>query len=114
MPKYMVLYESTVSPDDLMEQSTPEQMQAGMDAWMVWAQKCGDALIDLGSPIAGAAGRRVTADSTSASDSPIAGFSVVEAGSVDEAASLVEGHPHLMTPGAPSILLLEYLPLPGM
>ena len=114
MPKYMVLYESTVSPDDLMEQSTPEQMQAGMDAWMAWAGKCGDALVDLGSPVGGAASKRVTADSTAAGDSPIAGFSVLEARSLDEATTLVEGHPHLMTPGEPSILVLEYLPMPGM
>ena len=59
MPKYMVLYESTVSPGDLMEQSTPEQMQAGMDAWMAWAGKCGDALVDLGSPVAGFGGNRI-------------------------------------------------------
>ena len=114
MPKYMVLYESTVSPGDLMEQSTPEQMQAGMDAWMAWAGKCGDALVDLGSPIAGPAGNRVTSQSVSPAASPIAGFSVLQAASLDEATTLVEAHPHLMTPGDPSILVLEYLPMPGM
>ncbi len=112
MPKYLLLYNSTISPGEMMAGSTPEQMQAGMDAWMAWAAECGDALVDLGSPLGG--GRTVTADGASASDSQAAGFSVLEAGSIEEATALVEGHPHFMTPGEPSIVVLEYLPVPGM
>jgi hypothetical protein len=93
MPKFMVLYRSTVPPADLMADSTPEQMQAGMDAWMAWTQKCGDALVDLGSPLGG--GTTVTAQSVSPSDGQLAGFSILDTGSIDEATALVQDHPHL-------------------
>ncbi len=112
MPKYMVLYNSTVSSTDLMSQATPEQMKEGMDAWMAWAAKCGDALVDMGSPLG--RGATVAAGSVSPTESPVAGFSVLETDSMDEATALVQGHPHFMTPGEPSILVLEYLPMPGM
>jgi hypothetical protein len=79
---------------------------------MVWAGKCGDALLDLGSPVGGAT--TVTANSVSPGDSQVSGFSVLEADSMDDAVALVQGHPHFMTPGEPSILVLEYLPMPGM
>ena len=39
MPKFMVVYNSTVSTADLMAGSPPEQMPAGMEAWTGWAQK---------------------------------------------------------------------------
>lgn len=112
MPKYMVLYNSTVPSAELMDQSTPEQMQAGMDAWMEWAGKSGEALLDMGSPLGAA--KAVTADSVSDAESQVSGFSVLEADSIDEATALVQGHPHFQTPGQPSILVLEYLPVPGM
>lgn len=112
MAKFMVLYMSAVSADDLMANSTPEQMQAGMDAWTAWAGKAGDAIVDLGSPVGGA--RKVTADGTSDSDSQVSGFSVLQADSAADAVALLEGHPHFMSPGEPSIVVLEYLAVPGM
>jgi hypothetical protein len=38
MPKFLVLYRSNVSAAEQMSSGTPEQMKAGMDAWMAWAQ----------------------------------------------------------------------------
>jgi hypothetical protein len=49
--KYLVLYRSTMTADELMSQNNPEQAQAGMDAWMAWAQQAGDAIVDLGAPL---------------------------------------------------------------
>jgi len=112
MAKFMVLYLSTVSSEELMSSSTPEQMQAGMDAWMAWAGKAGDAIVDLGSPLG--APKKVTAGGVADSDSQVSGYSVLEAGSIADATALVEGHPHFMTPGEPSIVVLEYMALPGM
>jgi hypothetical protein len=44
---------------------------------------------------------------------PIAGFSVLEAGSVDAVTKLLDGHPHFHSPGDTAIDVLELLPLPG-
>lgn len=108
----MVLYKSTASSAELMATSTPEQMQAVMDAWMAWAQRCGDALVDLGSPLQPA--KKVAGGAVSDSSSKIAGFSVLQGESVDDVTALLVDHPHFMTPGEPSLVVLEYLPVPGM
>jgi hypothetical protein len=108
MPKYLVLYRSSVSPD-AMTNMTPEQAQAGMEAWMQWAGKAGSALVDLGSPIAPVA----SVGSGEAGGLPVCGFSVMEAASGDDVAKLLQDHPHLQTPGDAAIEVLEYLPIPG-
>jgi hypothetical protein len=95
-----------------MASSTPEQAQAGMDAWMKWAEKCGDAIVDLGSPLGTA--KRVTPGGVSDSPSQAGGFSVLQGDSIDDVTALLADHPHFMTPGDPSIDVSEYLPIPGM
>jgi hypothetical protein len=37
MAKFMVLYRAPVSPQEQMASASPEQAQAGMEAWMAWA-----------------------------------------------------------------------------
>lgn len=48
------------------------------------------------------------------STSKIAGYSVLQGESVGDVTALLENHPHFMSPGEPSIVVLEYLPVPGM
>lgn len=92
-----------------MEGASPEDAQAGMEAWMQWAGKVGNAMVDMGSPL------QTVANVGGSSDGGyIGGFSVLEADSTDDAKALVDGHPHLMSPGDPSIEVLEFLPVPGM
>jgi hypothetical protein len=109
--KFMVLYRSSVSPEEQMASASPEQAQAGMEAWMRWAQKAGPAVSDLGSPLGGS--RFVPAGAGAQTGTPIGGFSVLEADSADDAAKLLDDHPHLQMPGA-VIEVLEFLQIPGM
>jgi hypothetical protein len=107
--KYLVLYRSKVSAAEQMEGASPEDAQAGMEAWMQWSGNVGNAMVDMGSPL------QTVAVVRGSSDGPyIGGFSVLEADSTDAAKALVDGHPHLMSPGDPSIEVLEFLPIPGM
>jgi hypothetical protein len=99
MKKFLVLYRSSVSAADQMAAATPEQAEAGMDAWMDWSERNRDAIVELGSPLGG--------------DSDVSGYSIVQAESRDAAAELFEDHPHLRMPADSSIELLEFLPLPG-
>jgi hypothetical protein len=108
VPKYLVLYRSPVSPREMMAASTPEQAQAGMEGWMRWAGQAGSGIVDLGSPVASSATVGKKADS----GTPIGGFSVLEADSVDALKTLLDGHPHLEAPEG-SIEALEFLPIPG-
>jgi hypothetical protein len=108
MAKFMILYRSSTSARDQMANATPEQMKAGMDAWMVWAAKAGDAVVDLGTPLAPA-----THVGSAASAADFAGYSILQAASAAEIAGILDGHPHLEMPGN-SIDVLEMLAMPGM
>jgi hypothetical protein len=109
MSKFMLLYRSPVSAADQMANATPEQAQAGMDAWMAWAGRVGDAMVDMGSPTnnAGSVGAAPTGTGF------IGGYSILEAESLEELKALVEGHPHLQMGPDAGIDVLELLPMPG-
>ena len=109
MTKYLVLYLAPVSAREQMANSTPEQMQAGMEAWMTWAAKAGDALVDLGNPL-GPAGH--VGPPTPSGGFDTAGFSILQADSADAVLGVLDGHPHLDWGG--SIEVHEFLPIPGM
>jgi hypothetical protein len=101
MSKFLVLYRSPISAREQMANATPEQAQAGMQAWQAWAEGAGAPIVDLGAPLDG--------------DTDVTGFSVLQAdsrGSLDELLA-DQDHPHRQTPGA-SIDVLEFMPIPGM
>ena len=110
MAKYMVLYCSSESARDMMANATPEQMKDGMDAWMAWAGKAGDAVVDLGAPTQHATH---AGPGSHPGAEEISGYSILKADSADEIATVLDGHPHLMMPGN-SIEVFELLSIPGM
>jgi hypothetical protein len=107
----LVLYNSSVPASEQMASASPEQAKAGMEAWMAWAQKAGDAVVDLGTPIQATA--RISADGASGNSSQASGYSLLQASSRDDIDALLADHPHLKMPGA-SIDVFEALPIPGM
>lgn len=110
MTKFMVLYRSAVSAQDQMASATPEQAQAGMEAWMAWAAKAGDAVVDLGAPLESAA--HVGPGSATEGAAQVTGFSILQAESAGELTTLLNEHPHLHMTGA-SIDVLEFIAMPG-
>lgn len=98
MSKYLLLYRADQSAAEQMAQSTPEQQAAGMEAWMAWFGKAGDAIIDGGAPLTGG-------------DVTVCGYSVVQAENEAAVKSLLEGHPHLEMG---TIDVQEFVALPGM
>ena len=95
-----------------MAKSTPDQMKAGMDAWMSWQKRNSKAIVDFGSPVGDPkfSGGTKTADG----DQTIGGYSILQAESADALQTLLKDHPHLMTPGGATIEIFEFLPMPGM
>ena len=91
-----------------MANASPEEMQAGMEAWMGWARDAGPALADFGAPL-DATGH--LGEAASGPDN-VVGYSFLEADSADAAASILKPHPHLSVDGN-SIDVLELLPTPG-
>jgi hypothetical protein len=89
MTKFMVLYRSSTSARDQMANAAPEQMKAGMEAWMQWAGKAGDAVVDLGTPLAPAA--HVGPGSSDVGE--ISGYSIMQADSAGALGGMLDGHP---------------------
>ncbi len=110
MSKFLVLYRSNVSAADQMSSGTPEQMKAGMDAWMKWGEQAGSALADWGAPLGET---RTVGDGVAQGAGYVGGYSIVEADSLDAATKLLDNHPHLMTPGGAAIEVHELMPMPG-
>jgi hypothetical protein len=99
MSKFPVLYRSSVSAREQMANATPEQAQAGMQAWQAWAESAGPAIVDLGAPLDG--------------EGDVTGFSILQADSRASLDELLANHPHRQTPGA-SIDVLEFMAILGM
>jgi hypothetical protein len=114
MKKFLVTYHA---PVNAMEQTTnvpPEQMAKGMELWMNWAKRCGDKLLDMGSPLVN--GQSLHPDgSVHKSTKQVCGYSIVQAENMDEAKGLMAGHPHTSgwSPDA-TIEVHEQMIIPGM
>lgn len=106
MSKFMILYRGQASAREQMANATPEQLQAGLEAWRAWATKVGYALSDLGAPLA----HTTHVGPGAASTDGVSGYSILEAGSAEEVETLLDGHPHLARPGS-SIEVLEVIPM---
>jgi len=111
MKKFVVLYHSTTSVQDQMAAATPEQMKAGMDAWMAWAKKAGSAVVDLGMPLMSA--KQIASGSVKDGSGTVNGFSILQGDSMDAIVGLLKEHPHLHMPGS-SIEVFEGRSMPGM
>jgi len=94
-----------------MHDSSPEEMKKGMEAWMVWAEKCGSGLVDMGTPLGNA--QKLTETGSSPSVNNVMGYSVLQAESMEGAKKLLKGHPHLGWGKGCEIEVLESLPKPG-
>ena len=112
MKNFIVIYHAPIDAMKQTAEASPEEMKKGMEQWMVWAQKCGDKLLDMGTPLMG--GEKLAADgSTTPSEKQVCGYSVLQAENMDEAKSLLQEHPHLKWNEACEIEVHETMPLPG-
>ncbi len=111
MTKYLVIYHAPKTAMDKMKDATPEQMKAGMEPWMAWAERCGDGLVDMGSPLG--RGHKVTASGGAQSDRDVVGYSILQADDAAAAHALLQGHPHLEWEQGCEIEVHECQSLPG-
>lgn len=113
MKKFLVLYHAPIDAMQQTSQASPEEQAKGMEAWMKWAQDCGDKLVDLGTPLTN--GQQLSPDGESKqSGKTVAGYSILQAENMDDAKSLLKGHPHLGWNADCLIEVHESMALPGM
>ena len=110
MKKFVVIYYAPSSNMEQMKNASPEEMQKGMEPWMEWIAKCGDALVDLGAPLD--VGQNLSKTGSSASDKSVTGYSILQAENMDGAKALLQGHPHLDWGPGCEIEVHEAMPLP--
>ena len=110
MKNFVVIYHAPASWDQA-QHASPEEMQKGMEAWMQWAAKCGDALVDFGAPLSG--GQKLSKTGSSPSDKSVIGYSILKADDMNGAKALLQGHPHLEWAAGCEIEVPETMPPPG-
>ena len=104
MEKYLVLYRSKMTMGEQMAGSTPEEMKAGMDAWMAWGAAAGDALVDWGVPT------MPTSQDDPGPAGWIGGYSIVQGEDLASVQAVLAGHPHNQMG---TIEILQMLAMPG-
>ncbi|MFI5036788.1 MAG: hypothetical protein ACHQFZ_11390 [Acidimicrobiales bacterium] len=101
MAKFLVVYRGGDPGDGEMDESV-------MDAWMGWFGSLGSAVTDMGNPFMG--GTAIGPDGARSEETAgLSGYSLIEAGSLDDAAKAVAGCPHLASGG--SVEVYEAVPM---
>lgn len=96
MPRFLAVY--TMQPEDLAAfRRLPKAEQDAIDArglkqWAAWEQKNAASIVDRGGMVGKTT--RVARNGVAGAANPFCGYLVVEADTVEAAASLFEGHPH--------------------
>lgn len=95
MAKFVFLYHGGKAPE------SEEEGAAVMQAWNEWFGGLGSAVIDAGNPTGASA--TVSPDgavSQGGGANPVNGYSIIDAGSLDEALVIAKGSPHLESGGS--------------
>jgi hypothetical protein len=95
MPKYILGYHGGGMPE------TKEGQDVVMAAWGKWFQDMGPALVDGGNPVG--ASRTLNGNgsiSQGGGVNPLTGYSVIEAGTLDDAVKMAKGCPLLKSGGS--------------
>ena len=110
MSKFMIMYNGPATPP---EKLTAEMVQKIMGAWKVWMEKIGDAMLDMGQPMAN--GKAVVDDGSQKPALELSGYSIIQADSMANAVEMVKDHPLLSDKsGKFSVEVFELMPVPGM
>lgn len=114
MPRFLAVY--TMKPEDLARfRSLPRSEQEAIDAvglkqWVDWEERNAVFLADRG--MVGRT-RRVTKDGIADAVNPFCGYIVVEADTIDAAASLFENHPHFTIFPGDGVDIMPFLTEPA-
>ncbi len=109
--RYMALYMAPAAVIAEMMKMSEADGKKEMAAWMAWDAANKAAIVDIGSPLGKT--KTVTTSGTADTHNEVTGYSIVEADSLDAAAKLFAGHPHLNHAGT-RIEVVAYVKLDGM
>lgn len=97
MNKFLVLYCATPETLKHWGSMSKEEADKGMADWGRWMEEKKDVLVDAGTPVG--KNTRLTSAGHEEKSNEVCGYSVLAADSREEACRILEGNPHLQTPG---------------
>ena len=116
MKKFMAVFtgtpESMAAWQALDASERQRREAAGMQAWNDWGKANAVAIVDHGSPLGKT--KRITAQGIADTRNNLAAWTVVQAGSHEDAAKLFERHPHFTIFPGDGVEVMECLPMPEM
>ncbi len=111
MSRFLILFNAPEPMSEFMVRSTPEERQAGIEAWTIWRAEAEKLVkFDFGAVVQ--AFQRIKENGLSESPNEATNYAFAEAGSKDSLVKALQNHPHLQRNGA-TIDVLEFLPMPG-
>lgn len=108
MPQFIMVYKGEATD---MSEMTEEQSADVMAKWGAWMEKVGSGLKDVGAPFG--PGASLVDDGSTGAPMAATGYTIVEAGSLEAAMALADGHPYLSEgKGDYAIDIFELMPVP--
>ena len=95
----------------LSESERQERERAGVAAWKQWVEANQSSIVEIGAPVGKTL--RTSKRGIEQIRNELAGFTIVQAESHEDAAKLFEGHPHFTLFPGDSIQIMPCLPVPG-
>ena len=95
MANFLLVYKGGGPPP-----ASDEERQKVIAAWMGWFGAMGDAVVDGGNPTSGSKSVASNGAVSDGAASGLTGYSVLKADSLDAAAKLAKGCPHLVAGGS--------------
>ncbi|MFK7785777.1 MAG: hypothetical protein AB8B56_11710 [Crocinitomicaceae bacterium] len=93
MKKFIAIYNTPVEAAKAYMESSAEEKQEGMQAWLSWKANNENHIVDFGAPLM--PGEVVNEKMEwSQSDSLAGGYSILQAASFDELKGALKDHPH--------------------
>ncbi len=96
MTEFLALYHASKAAKEKFGEMSSEEMSKTMEAWMKWAQNCGEHLIDMvggGAPLGN--GKHLETSGSTPSSSEVGGYSIMQADNVVKIEELLKDNPHL-------------------
>lgn len=111
MSRFLILFNAPEPMSEFMVRSTPEERQAGLEAWTKWKADAEKTIkFEFGAVVQ--AFQRIQKGELEVSPNQATNYAFAETGSKDEVVKALENHPHLQREGA-TIDILEFLVMPG-
>lgn len=115
MKRFLAVYIGTEAAlgdwNALSETERQQREKKGLQAWKQWVDDNQHAIVEVGAPL----GKTLSASKRGIGKikNQLAGFTIVQAESHEQAAKLFEDHPHFVFFPGDSIEIMECLPIPA-